>query len=711
MVDRPGLVVAGTILTVVGLSLVAGAPRTDNSLQVWFVRDDPALVRYRTFLAEFGNDEAVVIAYRSPAGADAAELELLHRTEERLRGIDGVARVVSPATFGSAPSAEAQRLMRRLGLAGETEGALALIAFMDARPDIDTDRGRILDEVRDALEETLGAAGRDVHLAGTGVLYEGLNDQTERDSAVFLTLSMLLMTVLLMVGLGRVTAVAAVLTAPLLATLAVTSLIALSGKTLNVVMATLPALILVIGVADGIHIFLEWYRVRRAAEPANVAERKALAGDVLARMALPCLFTSVTTAVAFAALLSSRMAVIRDLGIFAAIGVLIAWMFVLVACGAALSWVDVRPPARTPIARLRPPLARLGRNVTGRPARVIAAFAVALALLLLGAARIAVDTHTLELLPEGHEVRRDSDWIERNLALYTPLEFVITSTAGSVLQPETRAAISSWRRRAEQRPEVERTFSGLDVLELGGLGPAAPAAAVEAGLEAYRAATGDALGAYLSPARDRVRVTALVPMGTARDFATTVDALRAAAPETLGSRATVEAAGYLPLYVRIIDYTVSSAIIGLALAFAAVFLVLGALLRSWRLLLIAIPPNLFAVGAVFGFMGWVGIPLDIATATVGAIVLGIAVDDTVHLLHRYQELRRGGSQDAAADAVAETGPALVLTSAVLALGLGVLMAAGSLSVVYFGMVAAVAITAALLADLLLLPALLPRRRT
>lgn len=708
VVYRPGLAVFGAVAALAALSLLAGAPGTDNSLQVWFVRDDPALVSYRAFLSEFGNDEAVVIAYRPPAWPDTAELGLLAATEARLGAIDGIARVLSPATFGAAPSAEAQRLMRRLGLLGE-EGAVALIAFMDARPDMDADRGRILDDLRGALEATIGAAGREFHLAGNGVLYEGLNDQTERDSAVFLTLSIVLMTVLLLAGLGRVTAVAAVLAAPLAATIATTSLVALSGKTLNVVMATLPALILVIGVADGVHVFLDWYRARRVAQPTNSSERKALAADVLARMALPCLFTSVTTAIAFAALLSSRMAVVRDLGMFAGVGVLLAWVFVLVACGAALSWVDVRPPARMPIDRLHEPLARLGRAVTRRPAFVVGAFAVALALLLVGAARIAVDTHTLELLPAGHEVRRDSDWIEENLGLYTPLEFVITSASGSVLEPDTRAAIDAWRERAEQRPEVERTFSGLDVLALGGLRPAAPAEAAEAVLEGYRSATGDDLAAYLSPARDRVRVTALVPMGTARDFAATVDALRAAAPETLGSRASVEASGYLPLYVRIIDYTVASAITGLALAFAAVFLVLGALLRSWRLLLIAIPPNLFAVAAVFGFMGWVGVPLDIATATVGAIVLGIAVDDTVHLLHRYGELRRRGSPEPAADALAETGPALVLTSAVLALGLGVLMAAGSLSVVYFGMVAAVAITAALIADVLLLPALLARR--
>lgn len=699
---RPGLSLLVAGLGVGGLAAVAGAPPTDNSLEVWFVEDDPALARYRGFLEQFGNDEAIVIGYAPPRGLDAAELALLEAASERLRAVDGVSRVVSPASFGAATPAT-QALMRRTGVLGE-DGAVGLLVFMEARADIDAARGRILGEVRAAVDSTLGAAGRAVHLAGTGVLYEGLNEQTERDSAVFLSLSLLVMCVLLWLGLGRVTAVLAVLAAPVLAALATTSLVALTGHSMNVVMATMPALLLVIGVADGIHIFIEWYRVRREAGALSESERAALVADLIARMAWPCLFTSVTTAIGFAALLSSRMAVIRDLGMFAAIGVMLAWVLVLVTCGATLALRDVLPPRRSLRLLLEERMARLAPLLTGRPRAVIGCFALAAAILVAGATRISVDTDTMGLLPEGHRVRRDSDWIERHVGLYTPLEFVIATPAGSALDPATRGRVTAWRAAAESRPEVQRTFSGLDLLQSGGL----TAADAEAALARHRTATGDDLSAYLSAARDRVRVTALVPMGTARDFAGTVDALERSGSAILGD-GSVTAAGYLPLYVRIIDYTVSSALYGLVIAFGAVFLVIGLLLRSGRLLLIAIPPNLFAIAAVFGFMGWAGIPLDIATATVGAIVLGIAVDDTIHYLHRYEELRRRGEADPVRGALREAGPAMVLTSAVLALGLAVLMGAGSLSVVYFGMTATIAVTAALAGDLLLLPALLARR--
>jgi uncharacterized protein len=108
---------------------------------------------------------------------------------------------------------------------------------------------------------------------------------------------------------------------------------------------------------------------------------------------------------------------------------------------------------------------------------------------------------------------------------------------------------------------------------------------------------------------------------------------------------------------------------------------------------------------------WAGIPLDIATATVGAIVLGIVVDDTIHFLHRYRHERLAGlsSPDAAAATIRSTGISIVLTSAVFGAGFAVLMAAGAKAIVYFGLVATLAVIGAVAGDLLLLPVLLSLR--
>jgi uncharacterized protein len=695
IVGRPwrSLLVAAVVL--VPMSWPAATVPTDNSLAVWFVRDDPALERYRSFLGQFGNDEVVVVAYRSPDGITLAEMELQRAATERLLAVDGVARVLSAGSLlRMVPGpAEGAAGMRRLGLATE-DGVLAVYAWLEPREDLDARRGEILAGIEAAVAGTLGEAGRTVRYGGVGVLYAGLNDQTERDASLFLGLAILVMGGLLRLVLGAWSVVALALAAPLVTTVAVVGLMGWAGQSMNVVMAALPALVLVMGVASAVHVFMEWFRARRERPPETVAERRALARDVVARMAVPTLVASGTTALAFLALVSSRMAVIRGFGVFAATGVLLVWALAMLACAVGLSLLDITSPERAVGARVRERLATLGPVLARRRVAVWAAFALAAVVLVVGASRVVVDTHTLGLLPDDHRVVRHSDWIETNLGPYTPLEFVVHPPGGDPLAPAALAGLRRWQEAAESRPGVGRTLALPDLLALTGA-----------------TAPGDGLSDLVSLDGRATRATAFVPMGTARDFEAAIGALRADGDRAMGAPGSFTPAGYLPLYVRIIDYTVSSTLLGLGLAFLAVFVVLALLLRSPRLVAAAVPTNLFAVAMVFGVMGWLRIPLDIATATVGAIVLGIAVDDTVHYLHRYRAAAATGSADPATDALAGAGPAMVLTSIVLVLGLGVLVAAGSLSIVYFGLLTALAVTAALVADLILLPTLLGGRRT
>jgi predicted RND superfamily exporter protein len=202
-------------------------------------------------------------------------------------------------------------------------------------------------------------------------------------------------------------------------------------------------------------------------------------------------------------------------------------------------------------------------------------------------------------------------------------------------------------------------------------------------------------------------------MTSTRGFASTIRALERNGAELLGEGVSLRAAGYLPLYLRITDYVVVGTAWGLGLALLVVFALLALALRSVALTAAAVAVNLLPVLLVFGTMGWAGIPLDIATATIGAIVLGIAVDDSIHLLVRFRaERRRGrGPRRAMTRALRGAGRAVVLSSLVLGAGFGVLALCGSPSIAYFGVMGGLAIAGALLADLLLLPALLIPRRT
>lgn len=657
---RPRLALVALLVALAPLFIAGAGLRPDNSLSVWFVDDDPALVAYRDFLTTFGNDEAIAIAYEAPSGWTEEEAAAQRVLATRLRAMDDIADVIAA---GEIPGATPE-LLSQMGLSSADGRMLALVARVTAREDIDLVRGALLDAVRAAAGEILGADGRRLRYAGTGVLYEELNRQTLRDTGIFLMLALLLMVAVLRVALGRWGTVGVALAPALVAALASLGPLALAGRPLTMVTAGLPTLVLVIALADAIHMIA--HMDESWAREAGTREWRDVVAERAASVALPCFYTSLTTAVGFLALTTSKLAVVRDFGAFAAIGMFLALVVVLVAVTALMA---LRAPATATAASV----GGVGERMSGLmsvvlrnrvPATVM--WVAVVAVLAVGVTRIRVDTLTIGMLPANHAVPEDSEWIESRLGNYTPLEFVIERANADTIAAS--AALVRWREAVLARPEVDRVvISGA-------------------------------------------RVTAFVPMMSAAGFDTTSAAIIALAGEFMPST-QVQASGYLPLYVRITDYTVRSTILGLGIAFVLVFTILGFLMRSARLTLAALPANLFPVLLVFGVMGWFGIPLDIGTATVGAIVLGLAVDDSIHLLVQFQRERAAGH--APSEAMRRTaevsGRAVLLTTVVLALGFGVMITSGSASVASFGLVTTVAVLGALAADLLLLPLMLVPR--
>ena len=166
--------------------------------------------------------------------------------------------------------------------------------------------------------------------------------------------------------------------------------------------------------------------------------------------------------------------------------------------------------------------------------------------------------------------------------------------------------------------------------------------------------------------------------------------------------------GMVPLFLRTQQAVLESLIRSFALAFGVIAVVMMFLLRNPIAGFITMLPNLLPVGVVFGLISWAGIPVDIGTMITASVALGIAIDGTLHLLTWFRDgLREGMSrEDAIALGLAHCGPAMWQTSA--AIGLGLLMLANTelLLISRFGWLMAALIAAALVADIVFLPALL-----
>ena len=716
-------------LALLGLTALAVLPAmrvgVENRLEVWFLDDDPALASYRAFQEAFGGEETVVVALHREEGVlDAEGQRLLVEATRALQGVPGVHEVRSLATVpqvetGPAglkvapllPAAEVEdtealraRILADAQLVGRLVSADGrtglLLVRLEALPDLDARRPELLA----ALEARLQALKVEYHLGGNGVVYAALNQASTVDSAALLGAAYVLMALLLWGVYRRVGPVLVTLGAVLMAVVWTVGLMGLAGRNITVVTLVVPTLVLIIGVADCVHL------LRQVAEQPEGGGQRLRVVRGMAGVIWPCLFNTLTSSAGFLALLTSPMPVIRDLGLFCAAGLLCAFLTSVVVCTWALGFRGAEPRAAhgDVLQRGASALAALA----ARRSRLVLAGAAGLAILLGGGMlRLEVDTHSLGTLSEAHRARRDSDWIERHFGPYLPLEFLVR-TEGGAPSPQLLEAVERWQRATQAEGKAGWSSSVVDALtrlspQVTGVPGLPKDPATLAALTAlYQQHAPQDFAAQVDGTT--LRVTFGIPMQSARGIERSIRDISALAALPAGAR--VEPSGYLPLYVQMMEHLVSSQVDSFAVAFVVVFLLIALLLRSVRLTLLAIPANVLPVLGVLGVMGLSGVPLDASTITISALVLGLVVDDTIHFLYRLREEEKKGEEGAVDRTLQSVGASMVATGLVLALGFSVLGLAEVTTVAYFGLLLALAMGAALLADLLVTPALVEALR-
>ena len=720
-----------SLALVVLITGVLGALATrvgvDNAVEIWFLDDDPALVAYHDFQETYGNDEVVVLAVHDEDGIiDAEGIALLRELGSRAEAVDGIAEATSigteltidagslfididrlvPEDLAEVEDWEAQRarvLADPLvnGTLVSPDGKTALVmARMEAMEGIDAKRDGILLELESSVDDLPHRT------AGIGVVYAALNQLATVDSAVFIGASYGLIIVLLLLIFGRITPMALTMAVVGAGATWLMGAFGAAGRDINMVTMVLPTLVVIIGISDCIHI------LNHAAHMEGETRRDRVIKAV-GFMFWPCLFNTLTTAMGFLALVTAPMAVIRDLGLFAAVGLVCAFVLAIVGCTFALHWERAEPRAIDTgvLQRGVNALAEIG---IGNPRTVLVGAALLGLFSAVGVSKLEVDTYSIDFLFDDHPVRADSDAIEEQFGPYMPLEMVVQSEDG-VLRPEVFAAVDAWQTRGVE--EIDRIGWARSVVDISKrvnqafsdgrpedfVVPKSEKAIVQ-GLEFYKT-EGD-LTRLLADGDTSMRVTFGMEMMSARGMERTLEQLVDVAEMPDG--VTLVPSGYLPLYVRMMDYIVASQLSSFGLAFVIVFVLLGLLFRSARVAALSVPANLVPVLLVLGVMGTLGVRLDVATVTIAAIVLGLVVDDTVQFLYRFRsELRRLGDHEQAVRAtVGSVGRSLVQTSFVLALGFSVLGLANVKSVVWFGLLISLALVFAVLCDLLFLPALI-----
>lgn len=556
---------------------------------------------------------------------------------------------------------------------------------------------------RAALYERVAAAVRPFESATDRIVVVGapaaeslLGVHILQDLRLLLPLSIAAIGLIVWLGTRRLAAVAVAYLKVVLCLVWTFGLMGWLGSPVYLTTAVLPVILVTVGLAAEIHILWHYQRVlARHGEPG--APHPEALRQTLAELARPVAWSALTTSFGFFSFLASSLAPVRAFGLFAGLGVLFCLLGSLALVPAVLRLLPpsaLRHPGRAggesgKLLRVLTPLLLRPRLSLG----VLLAVTLALG---IGASRLFIQDSWLDGFAPDSPFRSATAQVNERLygthLLLAHLRFdlppertpEVNERRGPLLDPALLAALDRFENEVRGLPEVggvlgtTSQMAAVHALWMGGVeearGLPTNPRRVEQLLQAYDLGRG--AGRRREVIADDLRqtvVTIFLKDANFRDTARLMESVRRAAARWLG-----------PYEVRLGfagDVAVSQAMIP-AIVRTQVVSVLGSLLgclgallvlhRSLRLGLFAVLPTALATLWVFGLMGWLAIPLGVATSMFCAITIGIGDDYAIHFLHRYLAARAAGSDRPALVAVGEAGPAIFNDTLAIALGFGLL---------------------------------------
>jgi predicted RND superfamily exporter protein len=705
-----------------GIAELEFDPTTESILS----QEGPAWRFYRDSVAAYGGDEILVVALESERPWDPVLLARVAALSDELARVHGVRRVDSLATVPviRTDAGGDLRLDPALPAAARADDpALARIPELLARDRIaprslvssdgrvlainlllDGDLGHEIEAIIDRVRAAI--AGGPAWVSGVPIFRTESNRQSERELAVFVPLTIALIAALLYAVFRSRRAVAVSLVASGLGTLCVLGAMGATHTPLTFSTIILPPILLALGSAYTIHVLNA---------TSGCRSRDELAEGVR-EVARPVALSGLTTCIGFLGVALVQIEAIRDLGLFGAVGTFAVNAAALTVVPAALSLL----PFDAPQPRLRAVIGdawavALVGFVARRRGAVIATWVALLAALASGLPRLSVETDATRWFPVGSEVRDSYEAIRERLSGISPMNVVISARDGSSLAtPAAIAAIDGLEAALASRPDVGKVLSIADPLRQI---HAAFAGVADAGLPGDSAlieqyllllASVDRIGDVLTSDHTSANVLLRVDDNRSNhllDVARDAESWwRAHGPPGTDARAT----GIMFEFARAEDEIAMGQIRGLTSSLLVVGALALVIFRALRVAAVAILPDVVPLAMTFGFMGLAGIPLDAATVVVGCLALGIAVDDTIHLLAGFTAHpdHRANPRRAVEDTMRRVLPPTLLTTIAISIGFGVVGLSQFGMIRNFGLLTAASVGAALLTNLTLLPALL-----
>lgn len=562
--------------------------------------------------------------------------------------------------------------------------------------------------------------GYEIYVAGSPMVFEDVKTSMQANMKVFVGTALAIIMLVLLVVFRRPSGVFLPLVIVIISVLSTVSLMAVLGAAIKIPTQILPSFILAVGVGDSIHLLSYFYRRFN-----QTGDKQEALSYSLSHVGLPLVMTSFTTALGLLSFAFAEIAPVADLGVYASAGIGFALFYSLLLLPALIAILPIKQKPTEPdsISKRDRILMSFGRFSTSNPGLVFFSTLLLIAISLNGISLIHVSHDPLAWLPEQSDIRLSTNVIDQRLKGSNALEVIVdTGKAYGVVEPQFLTQIESlsteimlWRDNGIAVGSVRSIVDFVKEINQ----------ALNEGREAhykipdnrqliaqelflFEFSGSDDLEMVADHEFREVRISMKLPWADVLRYGSLLDRVEKQFSSAFPASYEITLTGITMLLGRTLQAVVQSTLTSYLIAGCVISLLMIVLIGNLKIGLISMIPNFFPIICVLGLMGYVGLPLDMFTMLIGSIAMGLAVDDTIHFMHRFQsEYHRTHDLEQAIDITLQsTGRAMLSTSLVLSLGFFVFCFSEMGNLYAFGLLTGVAILLAVLADFIIAPALL-----
>lgn len=492
-------------------------------------------------------------------------------------------------------------------------------------------------------------------------------------------------------------------------------LMGLTGTSLTMVTLTIPTLIIAIGNAYALHVVTHFME-----DSSGGGDKKAILTNALSQLTLPIFLTVATTLAGFASLAMNQIEMIREFALLACFGLTTVFIMAMTLVPAFLAILKMPKPYRqkSSVSFVEGFLAKLTSFSINKRKVVYLLMAILLGVSFYGISRIQVGTAVIEFFKKNDPIRMNFDDVSRTLAGTYPFNLVLISkNKGYFKNIEVLQRIDKLQEYLGKMPGIDKTIAITDYIKTANKAQMKPQIIPETQDEIDkiiadfpRLLGGDMSDVYMAVTPDfsAVNVFCRTAFSGTKEFVFAENKVLDYCRKNFSKDLEIQVSGLPIVIAHSADAITRGQVKSLSLAFISIFIIMTLLFMSIKVGIVAMIPNMVPVLVNFAVMGLFKIPLSSATSMIASIGLGIAVDDTIHLLAKYNsEFKKDWNKERSIrTTILSVGQPIIFAAITVGLGFTALIFSSFQPTMLFGILMVVMMTAAIIGSMIVLPALL-----